>query len=141
MNSAVLSSLIPVVLLIAIGYAAVSARLIRAEASKDLSTLVFSVLTPALLFRTMNTVHVERLDFKPVTPFFAGAILMFAAMLAWSGVSRRSAVLALSASDGNVFMFSQHSKVAEELVTASVAVSTLLALVTVSLVMALVPWL
>ena len=62
-------------------------------------------------------------------------------MLAWSGVSRRSAVLALSASDGNVFMFSQHSKVAEELVTASVAVSTLLALVTVSLVMALVPWL
>ena len=74
MNSAVLSSLIPVVLLIGIGYAAVSARLIRAETSKDLSTLVFSVLTPALLLRTMNTVHVERLDFKPVTAYLAGAI-------------------------------------------------------------------
>lgn len=101
MNSAVLSSLIPVVLLIAIGYGAVSARLIRAEASKDLSTLVFSVLTPALLFRTMNTVHVERLDLKPAAAYFAVAILMFVCMLAWSGISRRSAVLALCASYGN----------------------------------------
>jgi malonate transporter len=38
----------------------------------------------------------------------------------------------------NVFLFSQRYKVAEELVTASVAVSTALALVTVSVVMALV---
>jgi hypothetical protein len=37
----------------------------------------------------------------------------------------------------NVFMFSQRYNVAEELVTASVAVSTGLAMVTVSLVMAL----
>ena len=38
----------------------------------------------------------------------------------------------------NVFLFSQRYKVEEELVTASVAVSTALALVTVSVVMALV---
>jgi predicted permease len=37
----------------------------------------------------------------------------------------------------NVFMFSQRYQVAEELVTASMAVSTMLALVTVSLVMVL----
>jgi malonate transporter and related proteins len=37
----------------------------------------------------------------------------------------------------NVFMFSQRYQVAEELVTASMAVSTGLALVTLSLVMAL----
>jgi len=37
----------------------------------------------------------------------------------------------------NVFMFSQRYQVAEELVTASVAVSTALAMLTVSLVMAL----
>jgi predicted permease len=38
----------------------------------------------------------------------------------------------------NVFMFSQRYEVAQELVTASVAVSTVAALLTVSLVMALV---
>ena len=41
----------------------------------------------------------------------------------------------------NVFMFSQRYEVAEELVTASVAVSTALGLLTISLVMALVSWL
>ncbi len=66
MNAIVLSSLIPVVLLIAIGFIAGRAGYIRAEATKDLAALVFVVLTPALLFRTMSTVHVERLDFKPV---------------------------------------------------------------------------
>ncbi len=101
MNPAVWSALIPVTLLIAIGYIAVYARLMRAEAAKDLSTLTFSVLTPALLFRAMSTVHLERLDFKPVLAYFAGAILMFVAMLVWSGVSRRSAVVALSTSYGN----------------------------------------
>jgi malonate transporter and related proteins len=101
MNPVVWNALVPVVLLIAIGYIAVYARLMRAEAVKDLSTLTFSVLTPALLFRTMSTVHLERLDFKPVLAYFAGAILMFAAMLVWSGVSRRSAVVALSTSYGN----------------------------------------
>ena len=38
----------------------------------------------------------------------------------------------------NVFLFSQRYNVAEDLVTASVAVSTGMALITVSLVMALV---
>ena len=38
----------------------------------------------------------------------------------------------------NVFMFSQRYEVAEDLVTASVAVSTALGLLTISLVMALV---
>ena len=54
MNPVVLSSLIPVVLLIAIGFIAGRAGYIRAEATKDLAALVFTVLTPALLFRTMS---------------------------------------------------------------------------------------
>jgi malonate transporter len=41
----------------------------------------------------------------------------------------------------NVFMFSQRYNVAEELITASVAVSTALAMVTISIVMALVVYL
>ena len=101
MNSIVLSSLIPVVLLIAIGFIAGYSGYIRAEATKDLSALVFMVLTPALLFRTMSTVHVERLDFKPVAVYFAAAILLFAAMLVWQGATRRAAVLALAATFSN----------------------------------------
>ena len=66
MNSPVISSLLPVVLLIAFGLIAGRAGWIRPEATKDLSNLVFMVLTPALLFRTMSTVHVEQLNFKPV---------------------------------------------------------------------------
>ena len=52
--------------------------------------------------------------------------------------SRISLVAASLPIGANVFLFSQRYKVAEELVTASVAVSTALALVTVSVVMALV---
>ncbi len=101
MNPIVLSSLIPVVLLIAIGFIAGRAGYIRAEATKDLAALVFTVLTPALLFRTMSTVHVERLDFKPVAVYFAAAILLFAVMLFWQGATRRAAVVALAATFSN----------------------------------------
>ncbi len=101
MNAIVLSSLIPVVLLIAIGFIAGRAGYIRAEATKDLAALVFVVLTPALLFRTMSTVHVERLDFKPVAVYFAAAILLFGVMLFWQGATRRAAVVALAATFSN----------------------------------------
>lgn len=101
MNPIVLSSLIPVVLLIAIGLIAGRAGFMRTEATKDLSLLVFNVLTPALLFRTMSTVHVELLDFKPVAVYFAGAMLMGASMLVWRGVNRRAVVLALAAMFSN----------------------------------------
>lgn len=96
MNSPVLSALIPVRLLIAIGYVAGLAHWIRAESIKDLSNLVFMVLTPALLFRTMSTVHIEQLDFKPVVMYFVAAGTLFSAMLVLNGgVTRRSTVLAL----------------------------------------------
>lgn len=49
MNNPVLHSLLPVVLLVAIGFIAGRAGWIRATAIKDLSNLVFMVLTPALL--------------------------------------------------------------------------------------------
>jgi malonate transporter and related proteins len=101
MNNPVLLSLIPVVLLIAIGLIAGRAGFMRAEATKDLSNLVFMVLTPALLFRTMSTVHVEQLNFKPVAMYFVAAILLSGAMLAWQGLTRRASVLALAATFSN----------------------------------------
>ena len=104
MNTPVFSALLPVVLLIAIGFIAGRAGWIRAEAIKDLSNLVFMVLTPALLFRTMSTVHVEQLNFKPVAMYFVAALLLFAGMLAWLGWSRRAAVLALAATFSNTVM-------------------------------------
>ena len=104
MTDPVFSSLFPVVLLIAIGYISGRAGWIRSEASKDLSNLVFMALTPALLFRTMSTVHVEHLNFKPVAMYFVAAALLFAAMLVWQGATRRAAVLALAATFSNTVM-------------------------------------
>jgi predicted permease len=58
--------------------------------------------------------------------------------LGLSGLSLSVMIVAASMPIGaNVFLFSQRYQVAEQLVTASVAVSTALALLTVSLVMAL----
>ncbi len=59
------------------------------------------VLTPALLFRTMSTVHVEQLDFKPVVAYFAAVIAMFLVMLAWGKATQRASVLALAATFSN----------------------------------------
>ena len=104
MNSPVLSSLLPVVLLIALGLIAGRTGWVRPVATKDLSNLVFMVLTPALLFRTMSTVHVEQLDFKPVAMYFVAALLLFAALLVWQGWNRRAAVLALAVTFSNTVM-------------------------------------
>jgi predicted permease len=101
MHAIVLSSLLPVILLIAIGFIAARARWMRAEAAKDLAGLVFMVLTPALLFRTMSTVHVEQLDFRPVAAYFAAGIGLFGVMLAWGGFTQRATVLALAATFSN----------------------------------------
>ena len=104
MNHPVFSALIPVVLLTALGYAAGRLRWIRAEASKDLSNLVFVVLTPALMFRTMSAVHVQQLDFRPLAAYFAAALVLFALTFLLQGFNRRAAVLALAASFSNTVM-------------------------------------
>jgi hypothetical protein len=100
----VFSALLPVVLLIAIGFIAAKAGWIRAEASKDLSNLVFMVLTPALLFRTMSSVHVEQLNFQPIAVYFVAVLLVFGVTMAWQGTSQRAAVLALSVTFSNTVM-------------------------------------
>jgi predicted permease len=103
-NHPVLSALIPVVLLVAIGFIAGRVRWIRAEATKDLSNLVFVVLTPALMFRTMSAVKVQQLDFRPLAAYFTAALLIFLATLVLQGFHRRAAVLALAATFSNTVM-------------------------------------
>ena len=100
----VISSLLPVVLLIAIGFAAGRLKLIRGEAVRDLSNLVFLVLVQALLFRTMATAHLERLDLRSVALYYIGAGVMFFVLLFIQGLNSRSAVIALAAIFSNTLM-------------------------------------
>ena len=104
MNPLVFQSLLPVILLIAAGFIAGRLGWIRAVAIKDLSNLVFLLLTPALLFRTMSGVHVEQLDFKPVAAYFLAVIILFGATLLLQGFNRRAAVLALASTFSNTVM-------------------------------------
>ena len=100
----VLSSLLPVVLLILIDFVAGKARLVRGESVRDLSNLVFLVLTQALLFRTMSGVHIEQLDFQPVVQYFLVAGILFVAMLWAYGGDSRASVLALASIFSNTLM-------------------------------------
>lgn len=104
MNSPVLASLLPVALLIAAGVLAGRRAWIRPGAVKDLSNLVFLLLTPALLFRTMSQVRLEELDFKPVAAYFVAVVLLFGGILLVQGFNRRSAMMALAGTFSNTVM-------------------------------------
>lgn len=104
MDVSVAAALIPVVVLIALGALAARVGWIGAGASRDLSNLVFFLLLPALLFRSMATIDIAHLSLAPVLPFFGMAGLVFVGMLLLRGFTPRAAVLAMSAIYGNVVM-------------------------------------
>ncbi len=104
MNSFVISSLLPVVLLIGAGFLAGKRRWIGGAAVKDLSNLIFLLLAPALLFRAMSTVRVEELSLRPVAAYFIASGLLFAATLALRGFNRSAAVIALANTYSNTVM-------------------------------------
>jgi malonate transporter len=108
MTHPVVTALVPVVLLVGLGYAAGRLRVLRVEAAKDLSNLVFLVLTPALMFRTMGKVDLAHLDPLPLLGYFSAALLLFALMLAYHGLRRlsliRGAVLGVTATFSNLVM-------------------------------------
>lgn len=104
LNHPALNALIPVILLVSLGYLAGRVRWIRADATRDLANLVFLVLTPALMFRTMSTVHVQDLDFRPLLLYFAAAMVLFAGQLLLQGLNRRAAVLGLASTFSNTAM-------------------------------------
>lgn len=103
-NSPVVTSLLPVILFIVIGFYTGRRGWIRAEAVKDLANLVFMVLTPALLFRTMSSVHVQDLDFGPIAIYFAAAMLVFGVTMAVLGFSSLAAARALANTFSNTIM-------------------------------------
>ena len=104
MNHPVFQALVPVILLIAVGYLSGKRGWIGGGAVRDLSNLVFLVLAPALLFRAMSSVDLEHLEFKPIAIYFAAAILLFFGVLAVQGWNRRGTVLALAAIFSNTIM-------------------------------------
>jgi hypothetical protein len=104
MNSLVLSSLLPVILLISAGFAAARLDWVRETAVKDLTNLVFFLLMPALLFRTMGRVYVEQLDFKPVAAYFLAVGVLVVGTFLLQGFNRRAAVLALAVTYSNAIM-------------------------------------
>lgn len=108
MNSAafnpVLASMTPVFLLIALGYVAGWRQWVRASALKDLTNLVFLLLIPALLFRTMSQVRFEQLDLMPLLAYFSAAGAWWLASVAWRGFTPQSIVLALGGTFSNMVM-------------------------------------
>ena len=100
----VVASLTPVFILIALGYLAGRLQWIRDAAVKDLSNLVFLLLIPALLFRTMSAVHVETLDLRPLLAYFLAALGVLGGGIAWRGFNRRSVVMALGGTFSNMVM-------------------------------------
>lgn len=93
---AVMVSLVPVVLLIALGYLLGRLGWVKATSVRDLSNIVFLVLTPALLFRTMSQVRVQDLNLQTIAVYFTAAGLLFAATLLWQGFSTLGAARALA---------------------------------------------
>ena len=101
---AVWSSLLPVVALIAVGFGIGRLGWLGPAATQKLSKLVFLVLTPALLFRTMSGVQVQQLHLRPVAAYFLGAGLLFGGILAVWGLNRRATILALASTYSNLVM-------------------------------------
>ena len=69
-----------------------------------MSNLVFVVLTPALLFRAMSSVHIEQLNFKPVALYFVAIGILYAVVFMAQGHNTRAAVLGLAATFSNTVM-------------------------------------
>jgi malonate transporter len=103
MPSAV-AAILPVVLLTALGWIAGRRQWIRASAVKDLSNLVFLILTPALLFRTMSRLEAGHIPLTPALTYFGASIALFFAVLLVRGWTRESSVQGLAAIFGNTFM-------------------------------------
>lgn len=104
MNSPAVSALFPVIFIIAIGIGLAKMQWVRQTSIKDLSNLVFYVLTPALLFRTMMNVKLADLDFAPIAVYFLAVALVFIPTLLMQGFTTLSSARALANTFSNTVM-------------------------------------
>ena len=124
----VVAALTPVCLLIGAGFLAGRLRWVGPEAQRGLSNLVFLLLIPALLFRTMSAVRFEQLDLRPVLAYFPAAVLWLLAQIGWRGFTPRSVVLALGGTFSNNVMI---GLILVELAYGRAGLVTLLSLISV----------
>lgn len=103
-NSPAFSALVPVILMIGLGMALAKLQWVRHAAVRDLSNLVFYVLTPALLFRTMMQVKLADLDFAPIGVYFLAVAIVFAATMLLQGFTTLGAARALANTFSNTVM-------------------------------------
>jgi malonate transporter and related proteins len=104
MTPPVVTSLLPVILLVATGYIAGKRDWIKASAKSDYSNLVFFLLLPPLLFRTMAQTHPDHLQILPVIAYLGSMVILFLIVLAFIGVHQRGAILGLAATYGSTVM-------------------------------------
>jgi predicted permease len=97
-------SLSPVFIIIAAGYWLGRRSLITTKGVGDLSNLVFLVLIPALLFRTMSGVDFQTLELSPIAAYFVAVALLFAVSVWWRGLNCASVVLGLAGVFSNMVM-------------------------------------
>lgn len=99
-----MGALLPVIALIATGFGVARAGLVRQTAVKDLSNLVFLLLLPALLFRTMAQVHIGELDYRPIGVYFLSATVVFVATMLVYGFNTLAAARGLASMFSNAAM-------------------------------------
>ncbi|MDH0493959.1 AEC family transporter [Comamonas aquatica] len=104
MDTPALTALLPVVLLIVLGFIAAKLDWVRPAAVKDLTNLVFYTLTPALLFRTMASVKLGELDFSPILVYFLAVGLVFVGTMLVYGFNTLAAARALAHTFSNNVM-------------------------------------
>ncbi len=100
----VITALLPVILLIATGYVAGKQGWIRASAKADYANIIFFLLLPPLLFRTMAQTHLADLQVLPVLAYLGSMVLLFVSVLAFAGINQRAVMLALAATYSNAVM-------------------------------------
>jgi len=104
LNSPAAPALFSVIFIIAIGFGLAKMKWVRQEAIRDLSNLVFYVLTPALLFRTMMGVKLAELDYAPIAVYFLAVVIVFAVTLLMQGLTTLSSARALAHTFSNTVM-------------------------------------
>jgi predicted permease len=101
---ALYDALLPVVGLIAAGYLAGHRNWVDPDGARQLAALGFSLLCPALLFRTMGSMSLDLSALTAVLGYLGAEALIFGAVALILGRSDHAVVLAMTSTFGNTVM-------------------------------------
>lgn len=107
-----ISTMGPVLLIGLVGWIALHYRLLPDGSIGVMTNLVFNLLTPALLFRTMSSIGLSGLQMLPVAAYFGTILAIFAAVVLVSRIllkrsgraGYQAAVLGIAATFSNMVM-------------------------------------